>query len=192
MRNQQNITEERRDFFRVEDEVLLKVIPSSEQAARSGQPPSELQKDSGLNLVTELQRIEHDNQQLLLQVSQQSKDLEAYLKGLNKKIDLIATQVVSSHQNREGKQTVSLSEGGIAFHSQQAFAEKSIVAIQLFLLPSYVSLTLFAKVMDCNSVDNGYSISTMFVALSDTNRQILAKQIMQVQLAAKRQLSQEE
>lgn len=180
---------EHRNYFRVEDEVIIRVAPCSEEAAFNGTIPSEFHEDDDFSLVNELQRIDHDNQQLLNQFAHQYRELELYLRGLNKKIDLIASQLVKSKQHNKSKQVVTLSEGGIRFHSHQSFTKDRIIAIQLFLLPSYVSVILFGRVINCTSAGNGYSISTMFIGLSDTNRQILARQIMQVQLAAKRQQS---
>jgi hypothetical protein len=181
-----NICDDRREFFRVEDDVLLQVTPSSEQAAFSGKPPGEFSEDSGFNLVTDLKQIDHDNQQLLSQFGHNNRDLELYLRGLNKKIDLIASQIVKSQQQPQHKMRITLSEGGLAFCSEQAYNKGTILAMQLFLLPSYVAVGLYGRVLNCSKQGDGHRISTVFVGLTDSNRQVLARQVMQVQLQEKR------
>ena len=183
---------EKRDYFRIEDKVLLKVAASSKAAAKSGQLPAIFNTDDSLNLTAQLRQLDHDNQSLLMQLGHQNKDLEAYLKSINKKIDMIAAKIAQDHQSAEKPQMVSISEGGVSFSSKQAFSSADVIAIQLTLLPSYVTLTLFGEVISCKESNSGYSIASSFLTLSDTNRQVLAKHIMQVQLAAKRQLNQDQ
>jgi len=183
---------EKRDYFRIEDKVLLKVAASSEAAAKSGHIPTAFNTDDSLALTAQLRQVDHENQSLLMQLGHQNKDLESYLKSINKKIDMIASQIAQDHQSSEKPQTVSISEGGLLFQSQRAFSSGDVIAIQLTLLPSYVTLTLFGEVINCKQLDTGYSVSSSFLTLTDTNRQILAKHIIQVQLAAKRKQNQDQ
>lgn len=186
------MTAEKRDYFRIEDKVLLKVAVSNEAAAKAGHLPTAFNVDNSLNLTTQLRQIDHDNQSLLMQLGHQNKELESYLKSINKKIDMIASKIAQDHQSSEKPQTVSISEGGVSFSYKQVFSLGDVIAIQLTLLPSYVTLTLFGEVISCKETNTGYSIASSFLTLSDTNRQILAKHIMQVQLAAKRRQNQDQ
>lgn len=183
---------EKRDYFRIQDKVLLKIAASNHAAAKSGHLPTAFNTDDSLNLTAQLRQIDHDNQSLLMQLGHQNKELESYLKSINKKIDMIASTLAQDHQSSEKPQTVSISEGGVSFNSNQPFSSGDVIAIQLTLLPSYVTLTLFGEVINCKEADTSYSIASSFLTLSDTNRQILAKHIMQVQLAAKRQQNQDQ
>ncbi len=180
---------ERRKFFRIEDEVLLRVVETDLEAALAGEIPAAFADDSSLDLVAELQRIDHDNQALLNQLCHDNRELELYLRGINKKIELLARHAVKSQQSPQQKQTITLSEGGMAFHAIEPFNHDTILAVQLYLLPSYASLLLYAKVLNCQPGDSDYNVSVVFTGLTDSQRQLLARHIMQVQMAAKRQQS---
>ncbi len=180
---------DRRDYYRIDDEVYLRVESSDLQSAHSGSLPAAFAADNPANLMRELQRIDYDNAQLMHSFSDDNRELELYLKGINKKIDLIANQITAAadKQHHIKTQAVSLSEGGISFASNDPRAVDSILAMQITLLPSHHCVMLFGRVIHCQSRDNGYTVATAFVALKDQDRQVLARHIMQAQLNARRQ-----
>lgn len=180
---------ERRNYFRIEDTVLLRLIAVDREAALANQIPSQFNQDLRFTLVRELQDIDHDAQRYLRSIAEDNRDLEAYLKSINKKIDLLTATLANTvePQQEQTKHAVSLSEGGLAFMQPSKLNKGSYVAIELTLLPSYITLVLFARVMDCTAIEAGFKIALSFVNLRDSDRQSLAKHIMQQQLAAKRQ-----
>ena len=116
------------------------------------------------------------------------------MKGLNKKIDLISTAVIDRDRQPDDQQKthISLSEGGLSFSSEAQYHEGSHLAMQVTLLPSHHQLILFGKVMNCSHVPNGYSVAASFVKLKDSDRQMIAKHIMQLQLIQRRRQGQDD
>jgi len=83
-------------------------------------------------------------------------------------------------------QPVQLSEGGIEFEHPQPCAAVSLLSIKLVLMPQALGLLLRARVVDCQALAGGYRINTEFESLTDTQRQLLARYILQKQAQARR------
>lgn len=184
---------ERRNFFRIEDTVLLRVHPIDVTRALNNTLPRQFKEDPAYSLMHELQLIDQENHKQLRAIADVSSELESYLKGLSKKIDLIAAKVVESEEHAADQQklSISISEGGLSFPSGREHAHDSYLAIQLTLLPSQLALVLFCKVINCTPKDSGYTVALSFVNLKDTDRQTIAKHLMHLQLAERRQQSEE-
>lgn len=189
---EQTSNQERREFFRVEDMVQLKFVHcSGEQVERI--PADSLFEHSAVKSLTqELLKIDQDNQQLLRTLTENHRGLELYLKAINKKIDLVASQLCATVNDGEKhkRQLVVLSESGLAFLHAQPFATGEYLALELTLLPSFSSLFLYAQVISCVEGPGKYRVGLQFIKLADIDRQTLAKQVMHCQLAQKR-MSQE-
>ncbi|ARN75845.1 PilZ domain-containing protein [Oceanicoccus sagamiensis] len=186
----QPMINERRNYFRVDDKVLLRYQPVEESCAFANTIPQAFKEDPGYSLMRELQSIEQDNAKFLRAIGEQSRDLEAYLKGQNKKLELIAAKVVEQEEQApdQRKQHISISEGGLSIHSETELANDGYLAIQLTLLPNHHSLVVFAKVINCSEAhQGGYNVALSFTHLKDSDRQLIAKHIMQLQLARRRQ-----
>ena len=87
------------------------------------------------------------------------------------------------------KYLITISEGGLAFRTSTQYANDSYIAVQITLLPNHQSLVLFCRVINCSQVTDGFNIALSFVNLTDGDRQIIAKHIIQLQLAERRQLN---
>lgn len=193
----QTMINERREYFRIEDKVQLRYICIDESSALAHVVPTEFGEDIGYSLIRELQRIDRENNPLLRTIAEQSRELEQYLRGLNRKIELIATRIASETDSLDFKeqQVISLSEGGMAFHARKELAHGSHLALQLTLQPSHLTLVLFGRVINCSLINNdpaqGFSVAVSFVNIQVEDRQTIAKHIMQVQLAQRRQFHEE-
>ena len=182
---------ERREYFRVEDVAQLRYIQIDEPSALAGRIPSEFQDEIGYSLIRELQRIDRDHQQYLRAIAEKNRDLETYLKAINRKIELIVSHLASDNDNGATMQQISLSEGGIGFPSTTPLKLGTYLAIQITLQPSHLTLVLFTRVLECQiATDNSgepFSVSAGFIGLNEEDRQTIARHIMQVQLAQRRQ-----
>lgn len=199
----ETLTNERRDSFRIKDRVLMRYISVDESTALGNIVPPQFGDEPGSMLLRDLQYIEQENHHFLRSIADNHRELELYLRSINKKIELIAARLVECvDPPADAKsQIISLSEGGLAFHSSNQHGNDSHLAIQLTLLPSHISLVLFAKVinssqnkqLDGSSSDQqqAYSTAVSFVQLKDSDRQILAKHIMQLQLLQRRRKTHE-
>ena len=175
----------RREYYRIEDVIALEITPLSAAEVDSGKV---LQDASPLfNLLSELHLSEFESQHLLRQISERDRTLSSYLKTLNKRVDLLSQIVAQTVLGKVGElQPVTLSEGGIDFHHPQAYPVDSHVSVKLVLMPQALGLLLRARVVECRADAGGYWIATEFEALSETQRQLLARHILQKQAQARR------
>lgn len=183
--------EDRREYYRIEDTIALEIRPLSAHEA-TGQEV--LQDESTLfNLLSELHLSEFESQHLLRQISERDRTMAAYLKVLNKRIDLLGQVVAQTVLDKfEEPQAVVLSEGGIEFEHHLAYPPDSQLAIKLLLMPQALGLLLRAKVTNCEPEGFGtFKIGTEFESQTDAQRQLLARYILQKQ-AQERRLAREQ
>ncbi|MGE8179260.1 PilZ domain-containing protein, partial [Pseudomonas fluorescens] len=134
-----------------------------------------------------------DHAQVLDQISERDRNIANYLKVMNKRIDLLSQVVAHTVLGKFGEpQPVVLSEGGIEFEHHLAYPAGSHLAIKLLLMPQALGLLLRAKVTHCEPESFGtFEIGTEFEALTDAQRQLLARYILQRQ-AHERRLAREQ
>jgi len=179
--------EERREYYRIEDSVALEIN------LLAGSDPADLKamrETSGLfELLSELHINEFESQHLLRQLDERDRVLGSLLKSLSKRIDLLGQVVAQTALTRLGApQPVIISEGGVQFSSPQAYAIDAQLSIKMVLMPQASALMLHAKVTHCDALPNGeFDVGTEFIELPDSQRQLLARYILQRQAQQRRQ-----
>ncbi len=182
--------EDRREYYRIEDTIALEIQPLSGAQATGEEV---LQDASPLfNLLSELHLSEFESQHLLRQISERDRNTAAYLKVLNKRIDLLGQVVALTVLGQIGEpKPVIISEGGIDFQHPTPFTTGSHLAIKLVLMPQALGLLLRARVTHCDAKGAGFDVGTEFIQPSDAQRQLLARYILQRQ-AQERRLAREQ
>ena len=179
--------DDRREYYRIEDTIALDFSLLSRAEAHASDP---LHDNSPLfNLLSELHLMDFESQHLLRHISERDRTLANYLKVMNKRIDLLGQAVAQSLLRDIGApRKVSISEGGISFNHGQAIPSGSHLAIKMVLMPQALGLLLRAKVVHCQARQDGqFEIGTEFEALTDAQRQLLARHILQKQALERRQ-----
>ncbi|MNF61764.1 PilZ domain protein [compost metagenome] len=182
--------EDRREYYRIEDTIALEIRPLSATEA-TGQEV--LQDASPLfNLLSELHLSEFESQHLLRQISERDRNLAAFLKSQNKRIDLLSQVIAITVLGQIGEpQPVIISEGGIDFQHPSPIAAGAHLSVKLVLMPQALGLLLRARVTHCDRKGDGYDVGTEFEHLTDAQRQLLARHILQKQ-AQERRLAREQ
>ncbi|KFX67934.1 pilus assembly protein PilZ [Pseudomonas taeanensis MS-3] len=179
--------DDRREYYRIDDTIALEFTPLSGADALAS---DELHDSSPLfNLLSELHLMDFESQHLLRHISERDRTLANYLKVVNKRIDLLGQAVALSLMRDIGSpKQVTLSEGGVSFNSPHNIAIDSHLAIKIVLMPQALGLLLRAKVIHCRPLaDEQFEIGTEFEALTDAQRQLLARHILQKQALERRQ-----
>ena len=182
--------EDRREYYRIENMIALEIRPLS-AAEAAGQEV--LQDASPLfNLLSELHLSEFESQHLLRQISERDRNLAAFLKSQNKRIDLLSQVIAVTVLGQIGEpQPVIISEGGIDFQHPTPIAAGAHLSIKLVLMPQALGLLLRARVTHCDPKGDAYDIGTEFQIPTDAQRQLLARYILQKQ-AQERRLAREQ
>lgn len=184
--------DDRREYYRIEDMIALDFSPLSEAEALSGDP---LHDNSPLfNLLSDLNLMDIESQHLLRPISERDRTLANYLKVMNKRIELLGQALAQSLLRDIGEpRRVSISEGGINLSHDQALAEGTCLAMRLVLMPEALGLLVRARVVHCHAgADGRFDIGTEFENLTEAQRQLLARHILQRQAQQRRQARGEE
>jgi hypothetical protein len=178
--------EDRREYYRIEDRIALEISPLTGADAHG----TDLLQDASplFNLLSELHLSEFESQHLLRQLSDSDRTLANFLKAQNKRIDLLSQVLAQTILGQIGEpQPVILSEGGIEFSQAQAVAAGTHLSVKMALMPQALGLLLRARVTHCDPRPDGrFEIGTEFEAISDAQRQLLARYILQKQAHLRR------
>ncbi|MFL0809151.1 MAG: PilZ domain-containing protein [Agarilytica sp.] len=176
---------EKREFFRISQDVVFdyKVVESF--AAENDNPESEFEDAVSLNLIEELRRLDRDSVQTLRLLSEKNRLLGDYLQTLSSKIDLIARHTLFAN-NEDAKNNattrINLSEDGIAFNCDRALYKSSYIAVRLVFLPSYSPVIAYAKILRCDQKGEFHQVAARFHRIQETARQEISKQILKAQI----------
>lgn len=182
----------RREYFRVDDQVLLKIKLLGNHDNFSTPPADYFEESTSITLVEQLRIIDNEHNKLLRPIAEINRDLELYLKSINKKIDLIANSILDLHQPavHQAYIDVSISEGGLAFNVTQHYATNSICALLICLQPENTCFAAYAEVLECAALPGGdHRVALQFIKLNTADQQLLARHILQVQIAQKKEKS---
>lgn len=183
---------ERREYFRVEDHLLLRYRAVPADAVLHTPAERHFDNSEIFELLRELRHIDQEHSTVLRALAEQNRDLGVYLKNMNRKIELVANALASLDQQQQGQIPLlaSISESGIAFIAEPHLEIGATLALEMVLLPQHTALALYGEVVINRDQPPARSV-VMFVRLRESDRQILARHILQVQIAAKRQQGQQ-
>lgn len=179
---------DRREYFRVDDQIILRYRVVAPDAINN--TPAERHFDNAdvFALLRELRQIDQENNTVLRSLAETNRELSIYLKSVNRKIDLIAgaLAVMDEAQQLQSPQPVSISETSLSFYAETELAVGTFVALELILLPQHTGLAIYGEVIAKRDNQDRHVV-VQFVRLRDGDRQLLARHIMQVQIAARKQ-----
>ena len=182
--------EERREYYRIDDMIALQI--SSIHGAEATSKDVLLDDSPLFNLLSEFHLSEFEAQHLLRQISEKDRSLAAFLKVQNKRLDLLSQIMARGLLDEVGApQPVIISEGGIDFQHPTPLATGVHLAVKLVLMPQALGLLLRARVTHCDPKGDGFDVGTEFESMTDAQRQLLARYILQKQ-AQERRLAREQ
>lgn len=167
-------------YFQLQDQLALEYRliepPAHDQPIADEAPPL-------IGLLGELQLLDHESQHLLRQIGERDRVLAACLKTFSKRIDLLGQAVSLQLTTDMGKPVpVTISEAGLTFPANSPLAPGQWLSLRL-LLSEASGMATNAQVADCahDSTSGHYAIQVSFHHTTDTQRQLLARYIVQKQ-----------
>lgn len=182
---------ERREYFRVDDQIILRYRVVAPEAINNTLAERHFDNADVFALLRELRQIDQENHNVLRSIAETNRELGIYLKSLNRKIDLItgALAVMDEAQQLQSPQPVSISETSLSFYAETELTVGTFVALELILLPQHTGLAIYGEVTaKRDNLERHVVVS--FLRLRDSDRQLLARHVLQVQIAARKQQSQ--
>ncbi|MEK6749499.1 MAG: PilZ domain-containing protein [Pseudomonadota bacterium] len=194
---------ERRSFYRVDDTVILEYRQvSADELVRQGidqgapRPPRTA-------MIEQFSNINRHLAPILGEIRRDEPHIAQYLEALNKKIDLLASNVhVAGALGDDGIKMESittaanLSEGGMAFSCKAAIGAQSYLHVRVTSKISGVILETYARVIavDRDARANAklpYKLRVEFPYLDDTEKKQLIKHLRTLQREELRRRNQD-
>jgi len=185
--------QERRRFFRIDDEVYLeyRLLPEEEYQHRLAQPPGTRQDSSELAL--QLHSLTSQASNTLAQIRKRDPEVGQYLAIIDRKLELLARAVLGSqlgHISGPNAQ-VNLSGSGIAFYRAEPLPTESKLELRLMLFPGHTVINALGRVVHC-TVARGETplpcrIGVEFTHLAEIAREALVRHTLELQSTRLRQ-----
>ncbi|MCK5889646.1 MAG: PilZ domain-containing protein [Methylococcales bacterium] len=182
------IAEDRRRFFRIDDEINLHYKSVDEKTVNeSNQVVTDMLNNC--SLVTALDILGQDAQTIMKRVEKSSPDIAEYLQIMDAKISLIAKEAMKQEHGIADDKicNVNISASGIAFESNQQATSGDFLEIKLLLPSCFTVIVTYGKVVYCrNNRENEeampFLIGIHYINLNEHDREILVKYIVKRQM----------
>jgi hypothetical protein len=182
------MTDERRRFFRIDDEAEVSFKPLSDEEFDAWS--DDQQEEEGEQLA----KLETEIGLALSMLKSSHPQLAKIGELLNQKINIAinaSPQPQGFIESGELK-PINLSACGIAFHTDENIEDNQNILLQLKLKPSNVAIITTGKVISTSSEDGKKTIRVDFQELAENYQDLLMQHLFQVQSRAlKKQRSTE-
>jgi PilZ domain len=171
------MSDERRRFFRIDDEaeISFKTLSEAEfQTWGNGQKDEEIEEQA---------KLETEISMTLANLKSQQPQLAKICELLNQKINLVINNNSKAHGFIEDGELkpINLSACGIAFHTSEDIEQDQNMLLQLKLKPSNVSIVTTGKVVSSDLANGKNIIRVDFQDIGDSNQDLLMQHLFQVQ-----------
>lgn len=182
-------SEDRRGFFRIDDEVSLFYKKIDESLVTEPHHIS----DNILNncsLSTALETLSQESTLLLHRLEKTlPDDMADYLRLIDTKIDLLAQAIIMQGAQVKESETrnVNISATGMAFNCEEQLKAGDYLEIKMLLISSMAVIVTYGRVVYCkNKVSNDsqypYPVGVDFINMKDEDRELLIKYVVKKQL----------
>jgi hypothetical protein len=180
------MSSERREYFRIQDSVLIKYRVIQNDMQHDVQREVELNRVRIENARAALFGIESDFQEMCEKLKRDQPSTVGVLQILNRKINLlervISTEVLMpapTESTQHQSKFISLSGGGLSVCAGNPLALNAKLVIDLILLPSHEPMRIFGRVVNCREIERGeYDIGIEFDEIRDQDRERLIQHVL--------------
>jgi hypothetical protein len=176
---------DRREFFRIDNDVIFDVQPVDTQTAHDRSALDVAFDGPSWQVLEAFASIDQKTQICTAVLATKKPALANVVKLMNDKIDLIARHTLFGSYQHLPKTKISLSQDGIAFKNSRMLYSGSYVVLRIIFLPNFTPVVTFAQIIRCESHDNSYTVAAKFFRLDNNLQQVIAKALTNAQQQAK-------
>lgn len=185
MKDKNKASEERRKFFRIDDIAVLTYKVVSWADVHSPQRLDASMLVDKFATKAHLDRLSRELQPLYNVIKSSNSNVAEYLLTLDKKISLLSECLMADAvaENHIEPREVNISGGGVLFVSEKPVATGAMLELKMKLLPNYINVYSYAKVVSCLSFDEGaenkeYKIAVKFEFMEDDVRDLITRHVL--------------
>ncbi len=190
---------ERREYFRIEDEVTLVYRPIDQDEVPALKRKIEIQNPDKFTIAASFIASTRRMNRMLDGVSLRNGELAGYLKSLDEKLNLLARLFVADEVDVEHrpKNKVSLSAGGLAFSTGRELQVGQLLEVRLVLHPSMIGVLAVGEVVqsveEIGEIDApSWQVSISYAHIRENDRDLLCRHIIQRETDQRRRQRQDD
>jgi len=173
--------DERRDFFRIDDDVYIELQVISEDEYASAPATLESLHDSSFSLSANFATLNKNINPILNNIKQLHPDIGEFLEIINSKIDSLSQHILYENSNFDESKVINanISASGIQFKPSQKLQLQQAIKLELVLLPEKIGVLIFGRVVDIK--DDRVSIEFEFLRPED--QELMIKHNLNIQMS---------
>ena len=179
------MSDERREYFRIDDEIALEYRPVSTDEAEQLRNKIHSRVVDRFTAASSFTVTSRQLTHVIRKVQTQTPELARCLQAIDQKLNMIAQLFVSEEINLQERPTfrVNLSAGGLAFRNQHEIKPGTLLELRMVLLPALVGILTLSRVIQCERVNDGdlespWQVSVVYEYLREADRELLVRHIM--------------
>jgi hypothetical protein len=180
---------DQRESFRIEDKVHLEIrVLAEDEYQRLLEGTCEALEES--SLVGQLRSLTSQAGNLLVNIRKVDPDVAHYLALLDRKIDLLASQLEGTRAGRPlaPDTRVNLSAGGLGFWREQPLAKGTRLEVQMVIFPSHLRIHALAEVAHAEEdpqmpAHSRFRVGAHFTRLPEADKDALVRHLIERQSA---------
>jgi hypothetical protein len=199
-RDRKRISNERREYFRIDDDIFLSYTVLMDDSLESAQQSLRQRGSRQISITSELNRISKQLNTQLKTMKRRQPETARCLEALNEKIDLLVQYALIRDPDAQASPNkhVSISASGMAFVDELCPATGDYLQLSFKLFPSFREIDAIAQVVsvstqpqrDASSQQLGYTVAVQFVLIDNKDREALQEHTLTTELRRKRQQAQ--
>ena len=177
--------DERRDFFRIEDEVYLELeIISADEYQTVPDIPTNLHT-TYFSLSAEFATLNNTFHPVINNIKQVHPEIAQYLELLNKKIDSLGELLLhkSSAYDENKRIKANISASGIMFETESMYTVGDLIRLEIVLFPEKIGVLIFGKVIKTGeSANQKQNLSIEFEHIRTEDQELMIKHNLNKQM----------
>ncbi len=183
MKDIKKSADDRRKFFRIDDEAVLTYKTVSWQDALASQKSEASLLVDKFAAKAHLDRLSRELQPLYKVIKASNSNIAEYLLTLDKKISLLSEYLIEEDDDTDIEpREVNIGGGGLLFVSDKPVAMGAMLELKMKLLPEGTRIYSYAKVVSCEKLEDGagkedYKIAVEFELMDDDVRDLITRHV---------------
>jgi hypothetical protein len=177
--------EDRREYFRIDDQVLLNLRPLEESAMAEVAERIHGRVPDRFTVAANFAVNSRAMARLLHGFSANSPDAARYMKLMDQKLNQLARLFVAEEvgSGEYPRLNVNLSAGGVVFPARQEFTKGQLLETRMVLYPNMTGILTISRVVYCERLANlpgdvPWQVAVEYVHIRESDRDLLCSHIM--------------